>query len=71
MQQQAMYNLQMKVFQEREELIVNVRNVALAQGFVTIIKRSKTNHYVILQCDRGGVYRSNNVPMESRKRKTS
>ncbi|KAJ4827198.1 hypothetical protein Tsubulata_016783, partial [Turnera subulata] len=71
MQQQAMYNLQMKVFQEREELIVNVRNVALAQGFVTIIKRSKTNHYVILQCDRGGVYRCNNVPMESRKRKTS
>ncbi|WOH04919.1 hypothetical protein DCAR_0624331 [Daucus carota subsp. sativus] len=43
-------------FSTCEELLNSVREIVLRQGFVTKIKKSKTNCYVIIDCDRGGMY---------------
>lgn len=58
-----------KAFSTREELLNNVREIALKKGFVTKIKKSKTNCYVIIGCDRGGKYHSNKPPEEKKKEK--
>lgn len=41
------------------------------QGYATVIRRSKANRYVIIGCDRGGNYRSTNIPLEERKKKSA
>ncbi|KAG5561998.1 hypothetical protein RHGRI_004888 [Rhododendron griersonianum] len=54
-------------FSTREELLDRVRNVALKEGYVTVIKRSKAGRYVIIGCDRGGKFRCT-VPLDEMKR---
>ncbi|KAI8547352.1 hypothetical protein RHMOL_Rhmol07G0188900 [Rhododendron molle] len=39
-------------FSTREELLDRVRKVGLMEGYVTIIRRSKVGHYVLIGCDR-------------------
>ncbi|KAG5525936.1 hypothetical protein RHGRI_032289 [Rhododendron griersonianum] len=48
-------------------LLDRVRNVALKEGYVTVIKRSKAGRYVIIGCDRGGKFRCT-VPLDEMKR---
>ncbi|KAH7849617.1 hypothetical protein Vadar_020442 [Vaccinium darrowii] len=55
-------------FSTREELIDRVRNVASMEGYVTTIRRSKVDHYVVIGCDRGGKYCRASVPLDERKR---
>ncbi|KAF7147655.1 hypothetical protein RHSIM_Rhsim03G0114700 [Rhododendron simsii] len=55
-------------FLTREELLDRVRKVALKEGFVTTIKKSKQGCYVIIGCDRGGKYRGTSVPLNERKK---
>ncbi|KAH7863485.1 hypothetical protein Vadar_018096 [Vaccinium darrowii] len=55
-------------FSTREELLDRVRNMALKEGYVTTIKKSKPGCYVIIGCDRGGKYRGTNVPLNEGKR---
>ncbi|KAM2505291.1 hypothetical protein PS1_039104 [Malus domestica] len=43
-----MLSLLAKCFESREDLIGEVRKIALMQGFATVIRRSKTNTYVVL-----------------------
>ncbi|XP_048128005.1 methylmalonate-semialdehyde dehydrogenase [acylating], mitochondrial-like isoform X2 [Rhodamnia argentea] len=45
-------------FVDREELIQHVGDFAVSQGYVVTIKQSKRDKFVILGCDRGGVYRN-------------
>ncbi|KAH7857188.1 hypothetical protein Vadar_009970 [Vaccinium darrowii] len=40
-------------FSTREELIARVHNVASMEGYVTTIRRSKADRYVVIGCDRG------------------
>ncbi|XP_068656492.1 uncharacterized protein [Aristolochia californica] len=60
-----------KCFQTREELIEHVRDVAVTQGYIICIKMSKKEKYVVLGCDRGGVYRHRMKPDDQYKRKRS
>lgn len=43
-------------FASREELIEHAGDFAVSQGYVVTIKQSKRAKYVVLGCDRGGVY---------------
>ncbi|KAG5566195.1 hypothetical protein RHGRI_001960 [Rhododendron griersonianum] len=52
-----------KIFQ-----LDRIRNMALKEGYVTTIKKSKPGCYVIIGCDRGGKYRGTSVPLSERKR---
>ncbi|KAF7133193.1 hypothetical protein RHSIM_Rhsim09G0181600 [Rhododendron simsii] len=54
-------------FSTREDLLDRVRNVALKEGYVTVIKRSKAGRYVIIGCDRGGKFRCT-VPLDEMKK---
>ena len=56
-------------YQNRDDLIDNIRKISWAKGYATVIRRSKKEKYVIIGCDRGGTYRGNNVHIEERKRK--
>ena len=56
-------------FSDRKKLIDMVRNLMLMEGYVTTIRRSKANSYIILGCDRGGKYRAT-APLD-RRTKTS
>lgn len=65
-------------FVDREELIQHVGDFAVSQGYVVTIKQSKRDKFVILGCDRGGVYRNRRKTADdssgeqhSRKRKTA
>ncbi|GAB2247150.1 hypothetical protein Droror1_Dr00007032 [Drosera rotundifolia] len=63
-------------FIDREELIQQVGDFAISQGYVVTIKQSKKDKYVVLGCDRGGVYRKsktgeNSSDERSQKRKSS
>ncbi|KAF7140583.1 hypothetical protein RHSIM_Rhsim06G0117200 [Rhododendron simsii] len=42
--------------------------MALKEGYVTTIKKSKPGCYVIIGCDRGGKYRGTSVPLSEGKR---
>ncbi|XP_074369610.1 uncharacterized protein LOC141711063 [Apium graveolens] len=57
-------------FSTREELLNNVLEIVLKQGFVTKIKKSKKKCYVIIGCDRGGMYHSNKPHGEKRRKVT-
>ena len=59
-----------KDFLNREELLNNVREIVLKKGFVTKIKKSKTNRYVIIGCDRGGKYHATKPPEEKKRKVT-
>ncbi|KAG5529294.1 hypothetical protein RHGRI_029855 [Rhododendron griersonianum] len=61
-------SLLLENFSTREELLDRVRNVALKEGYVTTIKKSKPGYYVIIGCDRGGQYRGISVPLNERKK---
>ncbi|CAN6585902.1 unnamed protein product [Malus baccata var. baccata] len=52
-----MLSLLAKCFESREDLIGEVRKIALMQGFATVIRRSKTNTYVAIGCDREEILR--------------
>ncbi|KAK3414094.1 hypothetical protein EUGRSUZ_I02605 [Eucalyptus grandis] len=65
-------------FVDREELIQHAGDFAVTQGYVVTIKQSKKDKFVILGCDRGGVYRNRRKPADdssgeqhNRKRKTA
>ncbi|XP_068339031.1 protein FAR1-RELATED SEQUENCE 2-like [Pyrus communis] len=66
-----MLSLTEKNFQSREDLLGIVREIALKQGYATVIRRSKADKYVIIGCDRGGNYRNTNLLLEDKKRKTA
>ncbi|KAI8568648.1 hypothetical protein RHMOL_Rhmol02G0216800 [Rhododendron molle] len=55
-------------FSTRDELLDRIRNMALKEGYVTTIKKSKPGCYVIIGCDRGGKYRGTSVPLSEGKR---
>ncbi|KAH7849790.1 hypothetical protein Vadar_022981 [Vaccinium darrowii] len=55
-------------FSTRQELLDRVRNVAVMEGYVTLIKRSKADRKVVNGCDRGGKFRGTSVPMDERKK---
>ncbi|KAF7140654.1 hypothetical protein RHSIM_Rhsim06G0076500 [Rhododendron simsii] len=55
-------------FSTRDELRDRIRNMALKEGYVTTIKKSKPGCYVIIGCDRGGKYRGTSVPLSEGKR---
>ncbi|KAH7833238.1 hypothetical protein Vadar_004343 [Vaccinium darrowii] len=55
-------------FSTRQELLDRVRNVAVMEGYVTIIKRSKVDRKVVIGCDRGGKFRGTSIPMDERKK---
>ncbi|KAM5558533.1 protein FAR1-RELATED SEQUENCE 5-like [Rosa sericea] len=59
-----------KFFENREDLVAAVRKIGLVQGYVLVIKRSKTNRYVVIGCDRGGCYRTA-VAAENKKNNSS
>ncbi|KAM0987652.1 hypothetical protein EV2_012136 [Malus domestica] len=63
-----MLSLLAKCFESREDLIGEVRKIALMQGFATVIRRSKTNTYVAIGCDRGGYYRASKTSLDERKK---
>ncbi|KAF7112293.1 hypothetical protein RHSIM_RhsimUnG0244500 [Rhododendron simsii] len=50
-------------FSTQDELLDRIRNMALKEGYVTTIKKSKPGCYVIIGCDRGGKYRGTSVPL--------
>ncbi|KAH7846092.1 hypothetical protein Vadar_009712 [Vaccinium darrowii] len=60
-------SLLVEKFSTREELLDRVRNMALKEGYVTTIKKSKPGCYVIIGCDRGGKYRGTNVSLNEGK----
>ena len=51
-QTNKLFELSLKTYQNREELLKDVRSIAFSQRYATTIKRSKPNHYVIIGCDR-------------------
>ena len=53
--------------QSREDLSI-VREIGAMQGYVMVIKRSKANKYVIIGCDRGGIYKGSKILVEKSKR---
>lgn len=66
-----MLSLTNKNFQSREDLIEAARKIAFVQGYALVIRRSKSEIYVVLGCDRGGNYKSRKVPLEERKKKSA
>ncbi|CAN6718572.1 unnamed protein product [Malus baccata var. baccata] len=64
-----MLSLLAKCFESREDIIGEVRKIALMQAFATVIRRSKTNTYVAIGCDRGGDYRASKTSLDERKKK--
>ncbi|XP_062020231.1 uncharacterized protein LOC133736633 isoform X4 [Rosa rugosa] len=42
-------SLSTKLFENREDLISDVRKIGLLQGYVMVIKRSKGNRYVVIE----------------------
>ncbi|KAJ4831624.1 hypothetical protein Tsubulata_039950, partial [Turnera subulata] len=63
----SLYDLRQTTFKDREELRNIDYDIVLSQGYVTVIKKSKKDRYIIIGCDRGGSYRGN-VSVESQKR---
>ncbi|KAL6144920.1 hypothetical protein ACLB2K_055610 [Fragaria x ananassa] len=64
-------SLTTKVYENREDLICDVRRIGLVQGFVVVIKRSRPNKgNVTLGCDRGGSYKTR-VADENKKNNSS
>ncbi|KAG5556249.1 hypothetical protein RHGRI_006753 [Rhododendron griersonianum] len=55
-------------FSTRDELLDRIRNMALKEGYVTTIKKSKPGCYVIIGCNTGGKYRGTSVPLSEGKR---
>ena len=66
-----MLSLTEKNFQSRKDLLGIVREIAIKQGYATVIRRSKANKYVIIGGDRGSNYRNINLSLEDKKRKTA
>ncbi|CAL9016152.1 unnamed protein product [Prunus brigantina] len=66
-----MLSLTNKNFQSREDLIEAAHKIAFMQGYALVIRRSKSEIYVVLGCDRGGNYKSRKVPLEERKKKSA
>ena len=65
----GLLSLTIKKFLDTKKFIDTVRNLILKEEYVTTIRRSKANSYVILGCDRGGKYRAT-APLD-RRTKTS
>ncbi|XP_062020976.1 protein FAR1-RELATED SEQUENCE 6-like [Rosa rugosa] len=58
-------------FENREDLVSAIHKIGLLQGYVMVIKRSKSNRYVAIGCDRGGCYRTCSALEEKRKNSAS
>ncbi|XP_062012126.1 uncharacterized protein LOC133728714 isoform X4 [Rosa rugosa] len=64
-------SLSTKLFENREDLISDVRKIGLLQGYVMVIKISKDNSYVVMGCDRGGCYRTYSTLEDKKKNSVS
>nr|XP_011458669.1 PREDICTED: uncharacterized protein LOC101300598 [Fragaria vesca subsp. vesca] len=64
------FSLSTKGYENRDDLIRDVRNLGVVQGYALVIKRSKPNRYVVMGCDRGGCYRTG-IAVENKKRNSS
>lgn len=56
-------------FQDREELILYVRQFGISQGYVVTIRRSVKENLIILGCDRGCTHRRKREPKEFKRRR--
>ena len=48
-------------YETREDLLSGVKAFYSAKGYALLICSSKSERYVVLQCDRGGQYREVNI----------
>ncbi|XP_024177753.1 uncharacterized protein LOC112183616 [Rosa chinensis] len=67
----AFLSLSTKFFENREDLLSDIRKIGLLQGYVMVIKISKINRYVAIGCDRGGCYRTYSALEEKKKNSAS
>ncbi|XP_074293185.1 protein FAR-RED IMPAIRED RESPONSE 1-like [Silene latifolia] len=59
-------------FEARDQLVQHARRYYASKGYALSIKDSRKDKYVVLGCDRGGVYRNRrNIPIDARKKASS
>ncbi|KAK9734310.1 hypothetical protein RND81_04G130600 [Saponaria officinalis] len=59
-------------FHTRDQLVQDAKQYYATKGYALSIKDSKKDKYVVLCCDRGGIYRNRrNIPMEARQKTSS